>query len=63
MIRQRDIKVKVGETDQALTGFAGAGLLVRVAERTGLLSLRGISLISPRKELYQTSLPEPPDNS
>ncbi len=38
MIRQQEIKVKVGETNQAITGFAGAGLLAKVAEETGLLS-------------------------
>ena len=27
MIRQKEIRVKVGETDQPITGFAGAGLL------------------------------------
>jgi len=37
MIRQQEIKVKVGETNQAITGFAGAGLLAKVAEETGLL--------------------------
>jgi len=37
MIEQRELKVKVDETDAAVTAFGGASALVQVAHQTGLL--------------------------
>ena len=37
MIHQEELKIKVGETDVAVTGFAGLCALVRVAHQTGLV--------------------------
>ena len=37
MIHQQELKVKVGETDAAVTGFAGLSAVVRVAHQTGLV--------------------------
>jgi len=38
MIRQSELRFKVGETDAALTGFGGAAALVNLAHDTGMLA-------------------------
>jgi len=37
MIRQDELKVKVGETKSAVTGFGGVSALVGVAYQTGMV--------------------------
>ena len=58
MVQRRELKIKVEETDCAVSGFGGAAALIRVAQQSGLMEEMEESLKGMKKRRRGHSVSE-----